>query len=598
MPLAIVLSAGWLQVIPLKQIAEEIEQSLDFLEGSMRDLPERQRSVRAAFEYSWKRLKKTDQTAFMRLCIFSGGFSSRAAQQVAGVSLTALRNLIDKSFIFIQQDGRYQIHALLRQFGAGYLEKSGEAESIHLRHSENYLKMLGERKADLKGRNQIAALVDIEKNFQNIRIAWEYAVQAGRSTAVREAVESLFLYCDLRGREQIGTELFEMAKLRFTSTNSESPELVLGSLLTHIGMLRSRFERNTPEIGEIINAGLEIVTRYEDKHEIAFGLLALGHFYADTMQVFDRALMKFRQSRAMFAEYGDDYYVGRAIHLMGVCCAFLKGNYELNRYLLESLEIARRIGDKNSEVMLLVSISMVSFYLGDFEATESYAEEAAHLADDVGQGASLAQTDTFLGIIYLTRGLLEKAEWYVKQGALIAKEVNFPLPLLFSKAVSSIIGSFCGKVEESLSLIHECKAFPADPCSNTYILWASALVHTQAGDLETARAEIRKIVEWDKKFGVPAVLRLSLPIVVVILIIEDRHLLALEALSVEKNFSKNITGWKEIWPMYQEITVNLNELLMHQEYQAAYERSSEKSVDKLFEKVLEFWGESVTIFQD
>jgi predicted ATPase/DNA-binding SARP family transcriptional activator len=589
MPLAIVLSAGWLQAITLQQIVEEIEQNLDFLEGTMRDLPERQRSVRAAFDYSWKRLQTSDQTAFMRLSIFSGGFSSRSAQLVAGVSLTALRNLIDKSFIFIQQDGRYQIHELLRQYGAESLENSGEAEVIRSRHRENYLTMLGERKEDLKGRNQVAALNEIEADFLNIRSAWESALQEGESAALGHALESLYLYCDLRGRQHVGVDLFERARLKLEIENRHSPDLLFGRLLTHIGMLRSRYERNCPEIEEMIKDGLEICTRHAAHKDIAFGLLALGHYYADSQQDFDRALPYFKKSQALFAQLGDDYYLGRAIHLIGVCCAYMNGNYDLKRYLHESLKIARRIGDKNSEVMLLVSISMVSFYLGDFEATQRYAEEAAHFADEVGQGASLAQTDTFLGLIHLTGGQLEKAQEYVKLGSTIAREVNFPLPLLFSKAVSGVLQSFAGSLDESIQSINECKAFPADPCSTTLILWASALVHCGAGDLDSARQDINALVEWDRIFGVPAILRLSLPIVFVILMMEDKLPQAVEALALEENHPLKITGWKNIWAMYREKTANLVNLIEEQVYQAAWERGKTKSLENLLEEILLSW---------
>jgi predicted ATPase/DNA-binding SARP family transcriptional activator len=598
MPLAIVLSAGWLQAITLQQIAEEIEQNLDFLAGTMRDLPERQRSVRAVFDYSWKRLNKEDQIAFMRLCIFIGGFSIRSAQRVADVSLMTLRNLIDKSLVFIQQDGRYQIHSLLRQFGAEYLENSGEAEEIHLRHSENYLSSLEERKEDLKGRNQVGALEEIETDFQNIRLAWEYAVEAGRVSAVQGALESMYLFCDLRGRQKVGVELFTFAWEKLKSDNPLYTERLDERLLTHSGMLRSRYERFNPEIGNILKAGLETAVRCEDPDGIAFGNLALGHFFLDNMQDFETALSYFKESHSMFVQTGDDYYLGRAVHMIGVCRAFQGGNYELLEYLQESLLISRRIGDLNSEVMLLVSISMVNFYLGDFEAAISYAQEAAHYAGDVGQSASLAQTDTFLGIIHLARGQLEKAQLYVNIGASIAEEVNFPLPLLFSKAVSSILGGFNGNVDESLETIQECKAFPADPCSNTFILWASALVHTIAGNYDAARNEIRSLVEWDKKYNVPAILRMSLPVVIAILAIENNSYLALEALGVEENHPMNITGWKSAWSGYEEIRAGLAALLAAQDYQAVYEQGSVISLDTLLEKVVVSWGQPEMVTPD
>ena len=79
MPLAIVLAAGWLELLSLEEITEEISHSLDILESETRDLPERQRSVRAAFDYSWKRLAPPDQRVLEKLSVFRGGFSRRAA---------------------------------------------------------------------------------------------------------------------------------------------------------------------------------------------------------------------------------------------------------------------------------------------------------------------------------------------------------------------------------------------------------------------------------------------------------------------------------------------------------------------------------------
>src|SRR3712207_6932284 len=62
MPLALVLAAGWVHVLSFEEIAGEIAQSLDILESELHDLPERQRSVRAAFDYSWKRLSDRKST--------------------------------------------------------------------------------------------------------------------------------------------------------------------------------------------------------------------------------------------------------------------------------------------------------------------------------------------------------------------------------------------------------------------------------------------------------------------------------------------------------------------------------------------------------
>jgi predicted ATPase len=52
MPLGIELAAAWVPVLTCREIAHEIERGMDFLATTMRDVPERQRSLRAAFDHS------------------------------------------------------------------------------------------------------------------------------------------------------------------------------------------------------------------------------------------------------------------------------------------------------------------------------------------------------------------------------------------------------------------------------------------------------------------------------------------------------------------------------------------------------------------
>ncbi len=63
MPLGILLAAAWVDGLTLTEIAQEIEHSFEFLEGDWRDLPERQRSLRAVFEHSWSLLTEAERSA-------------------------------------------------------------------------------------------------------------------------------------------------------------------------------------------------------------------------------------------------------------------------------------------------------------------------------------------------------------------------------------------------------------------------------------------------------------------------------------------------------------------------------------------------------
>jgi predicted ATPase len=135
MPLAIILAAGWLGILSPGEIADEIARGLDLLESEARDIPDRQRSVGAAFDYSWNRLSSAEQDSFMKLAVFRGGFTRQAAGVVTGAGLRRLCRFADISLIDTVGPNRYAIHELLRQFAAEKLEERGLTAATREAHS-------------------------------------------------------------------------------------------------------------------------------------------------------------------------------------------------------------------------------------------------------------------------------------------------------------------------------------------------------------------------------------------------------------------------------------------------------------------------------
>ncbi|HSR29272.1 MAG TPA: protein kinase, partial [Anaerolineae bacterium] len=133
MPLAILLAAAWVELLSPEEIEGEIAASLDFLETDLRDVPERQRSIQAVFDYSWNLLGERERAVFAGLSVFRGGFLREAAQAVTGATLRELKALVDKSLLHRTPTGRYEIHELLRQYGLEKLVQRGELEALRQR---------------------------------------------------------------------------------------------------------------------------------------------------------------------------------------------------------------------------------------------------------------------------------------------------------------------------------------------------------------------------------------------------------------------------------------------------------------------------------
>ena len=81
-----------MSILSCAEIADEIEGNIDFLATSMRDVPERQRSLRVTIDQSWRLLTDEQRSAFSRLSVFRGSFGLSRGQQAIKFEERVRRN--------------------------------------------------------------------------------------------------------------------------------------------------------------------------------------------------------------------------------------------------------------------------------------------------------------------------------------------------------------------------------------------------------------------------------------------------------------------------------------------------------------------------
>lgn len=191
-PLGIELAASWLRVLACGEIVTEIERGLDFLTSTLRNLPERHRSLRAVFDHSWNLLSPPEQMLFRQLSVFRAGFQRDAATQVAGASLPVLAGLADKSLLRRNASGRYEVHELLRQYAEEQLRLAPEAyETVHDKHCRYYAELMLQHKAQLHGDDVQMALTALSAERENVRAAWNWAVEHRRVAELNQFMDCL-----------------------------------------------------------------------------------------------------------------------------------------------------------------------------------------------------------------------------------------------------------------------------------------------------------------------------------------------------------------------------------------------------------------------
>lgn len=210
MPLGLELAAAWVRVLSCREISEGMAESLDFLATARSDVPQRHRSLRSAFVYSWGLLSEAERSAFGRLSVFRGGFDREAAHQVAGATISVLSNLMDKSLVRRNPGGRYEVHELLRQFGAEALDQV-EVSAVLRKHGEHYLDLAERLGKELIGPNQAEVANRLTTEHDNLRSALSWAIASGESETALRMVVALRLFWWLRSHAVEGRRWMEAA---------------------------------------------------------------------------------------------------------------------------------------------------------------------------------------------------------------------------------------------------------------------------------------------------------------------------------------------------------------------------------------------------
>lgn len=204
MPLGLEMAAAQSAWLSLAEIAREIDVHSDFLATDWADVPARQRSMRAVFTWSWELLDPQDQQTFSQLSIFRSGFTREAAAAILGAPLRSLINLVNKSLLSVNYTqttvARYQVHELLRQFGAEQLDASPEERAtVEEHHSAYYLTFLAEREWRLARQEPQQAAAEIQPELDNIRRAWAHAAANANIPLLASSANALMRYYELTG---------------------------------------------------------------------------------------------------------------------------------------------------------------------------------------------------------------------------------------------------------------------------------------------------------------------------------------------------------------------------------------------------------------
>ncbi|MGZ4419490.1 MAG: ATP-binding protein, partial [Gaiellaceae bacterium] len=363
LPLGVELAASWVSVLSCAEIADEIERNIDFLATSMRDVPERHRSLRAAFDQSWRLLSDEQQAVLARLSVLRGDYGREAAAAVAGADLRLLSELVLKSLVRRSDFGRYELHELLRQYAAEKLaaESSDALAATCERHARHYLGALDERREALVGGGVVQARDELRRELDNVRVAAEWAVATWDDNEARDVLAGLREFF-LAHSWFDGGETFERLVLVAGETRQQDGEYNQSSPVT---LAAAAYHTS---LGSALGYD-------EELDRLALG--CLSHLREQEMT----------------------WELGACLLALGTNACYRDVYPEAVVYLKEAVATVRSAGDGVGEVHSLSWLGFVQLLQDDLDDARASFEASRAIAERLGNPQNLAYALSKLGIL-------------------------------------------------------------------------------------------------------------------------------------------------------------------------------------------------------
>jgi predicted ATPase/DNA-binding SARP family transcriptional activator len=407
LPLAIELAAGRVRSLTPAEILHRLDRRLPLLTGGPRDLPARQRTLRATIEWSVNLLEEQERRDLIALSVFAGGCTLSAAEDVSSTTLERISSLVDHNLLLheVTSDGsRYSMLETIREYASGLLKVSGRAEEIRRRHAGHMLTVaesLGLSGDDIGyGVPQRFDLARVEQD--NLRTALDWALEHDPEVGLRLAVALEQFWVSANPRE--GMRRFEALLAR---ANDAAPGLRARALRDLGGSTEIAGDWERAE--QHYTRSLELYEELGDEG----GVINLRFRLANTRTwARDLAAARDLLENALDRAVRGGHTVREPEILNALSYVeFLDGNVEeAYRLQRQGLDRCREQGGWPwGEANMLMNLAEFSTKLGRTDEGEAYGREALEVSRTVGDLRKTVYSLAALAIVARAQGDAERA---------------------------------------------------------------------------------------------------------------------------------------------------------------------------------------------
>ncbi|HEY8647186.1 MAG TPA: BTAD domain-containing putative transcriptional regulator [Gaiellaceae bacterium] len=376
LPLAIELAAARTKLLPPRKLLERLESRLELLTAGSRDAPERQRTMRATVDWSYRLLDSEEQVLFARLAVFSGGATVEQIEEVCTGDLDLIASLLDKSLLR-RRGERVVMLETLREYAGEQLRALGEEDVLRDRHLASFVRLAAEAEPHLDASDQEAWYERLEAELPNIRSALAHAIAKPDPTAAVDLAGRLMRLWQVHGHLGEGEQWLDASLAA-----GDAPADVAGKAWNGLGIVRA------------------------DRGD-----------YVGARAAFERALELRRAS-------GDEVGVASTLNNLGALDLFREDYEGAQRSYEQALAILRRNEYSPNLLAVLENIGVAALVRGDAVASIAALEEGQALAVAHGEHRATSSTARWLARALIEQGELERSRELLAESLALAEQIG------------------------------------------------------------------------------------------------------------------------------------------------------------------------------
>jgi predicted ATPase/class 3 adenylate cyclase len=435
LPLALELAAARVGLLAPAELAARLDHALGVLVGGTRDAPDRQRTLRAAIDWSFDLLTDAERQTFARMAVFPGGATVAVAEAVTEASLETLESLVAKQLL-VRHGDRLMMLETVREYAVERLAEDPDADTVQARLAEWCGQVARVTAPDLRGAQRSTSLARLDGELPNVLAVLSWALEQGRAELLLRLLGDLGDYWWYSSRWQEGLPWFNAALDHAASASGHARATTL--------LYRAR----------LTDAHLS----YRQHHEDLEASLALFRACNDTAGV-----------AACLAHLAwDEAWRGRldqADTLAG-----------------EAVRAARRAGD---ERVLALALSISAIVASGYEEVAQRAAAAVTHLQAVGDLIALVRVCGNVGYLATVERRYDDALMWLDKGLDFARSLEDPAALFFIHTNKALASLFLDDLDDAAEAF--CDALTA--CRRDLVdetLLGLAAVEALRGDLERA----------------------------------------------------------------------------------------------------------------